>query len=159
MTKILSWCVLIGLALVAFSPARAQVRRDIATDRAQLQSDRQATVAANLPLTEEQARAFWPVYREYRDEMQKLGDRLVDLMLDYAKNYQALSDSQATAIIDEYLAIQKDEIKIKSEWISKFRKILPPRAVTRFYQIDNKLDAILRFEAADRIPLVEADRK
>lgn len=159
MTKISSGWLLIGLALVALSPAQAQVRRDIAMDRAQLQSDRQAIVAANLPLTDEQAKAFWPVYREYRGEMQKLGDRLVDLMLDYAKNAEALSDSQATAMVDDYLAIQKDEIRIKSDWLSRFRKVLPPKSVTRFYQIDNKLDAILRFDAADRIPLVKSGKK
>jgi len=159
MRNILSLFLSIGLALVAFSTAAAQVRSDIAADRAELQSNRQAIVAENLPLTEGEAKAFWPAYREYRGEMQKLGDRLVELFLDYAKNSESLSDSQATAMLDSYLAVQKDEAKIKSDWVPKFRKILPPKVVTRFYQIDNKLDAILRFDAVDRIPLVRTGRK
>ena len=159
MRNILSLFLSIGLALVAFSTAAAQVRSDIAADRAELQSNRQAIVAENLPLTEGEAKAFWPAYREYRGEMQKLGDRLVELFLNYAKNSESLSDSQATAMLDSYLAVQKDEAKIKSDWVPKFRKILPPKVVTRFYQIDNKLDAILRFDAVDRIPLVRTGRK
>jgi len=159
MRNILSLFLSIGLALVAFSTAAAQVRSDIAAERAELQSNRQAIVAENLPLTEGEAKAFWPAYREYRGEMQKLGDRLVELFLDYAKNSESLSDSQATAMLDSYLAVQKDEAKIKSDWVPKFRKILPPKVVTRFYQIDNKLDAILRFDAVDRIPLVRTGRK
>jgi len=159
MRNILSLFLSIGLVLVAFSTAAAQVRSDIAAERAELQSNRQAIVAENLPLTEGEAKAFWPAYREYRGEMQKLGDRLVELFLDYAKNSESLSDSQATAMLDSYLAVQKDEAKIKSDWVPKFRKILPPKVVTRFYQIDNKLDAILRFDAVDRIPLVRIGRK
>lgn len=159
MSRKWSICLSIGLALAALSPAVAQVRSDIAADRAQLQSDRQAIVAANLPLTEEQAKAFWPAYREYRAEMQKLGDRLVELVLSYAKSSEALSDSQATAMLDESLAIQKEETKIKADWVPKFRKILPSKDVTRFYQIDNKLDAILRYDAARKIPLVESGQK
>jgi hypothetical protein len=159
MTKMLSMFLVIELALVACWPAHAQVQSDIATDRAQMQSEHQAIVAANLPMTEEQAKAFWPVYREYRVEIQKLGDRMVDLLATYAKNAEAMSDAQATAMLDDYLSIQKDELKIKSDWVSKFRKVLPPKAVTRFYQIENKLDAMVRFEAADVIPLVEIEKK
>jgi len=151
--------LMVGLAAVSFSPVLAQVQSDVAVERAQLQSDRQATVAANLPLTEEQATAFWPMYREYRGEIQKLGDRIVALMLDYAKNSDALSDEQAASMLDEYLDIQKKEVQIKSDWIPKFRKILPSKTVTRFFQVDNKLDAILRYEAVDLIPLVQTDTK
>ena len=159
MSRKWSICLSIGLALAALSPAVAQVRSDIAADRAQLQSERQAIVAANLPLMEEQAKAFWPVYRDYRAELQKLGDRMVELVLSYAKNSEALSDSQATAMLDESLAIQKEETRIKADWVPKFRKILPTKSVTRLYQIDNKLDALLRYDAARQIPLVESGQK
>ena len=53
----------------------------------------------------------------------------------------------------------KDEVKVKTAWVPKFRKVLSPKLVTRFYQIENKLDAMLRFDAVDRIPLVEDDPK
>ncbi len=159
MTRIVSACLLFGLALALAAPAGAQVRSDIAADRAQLQSDRQAIVAANLPLTEEQAKAFWPAYRDYRAELQRVGDRIVELALSYAKNSEALSDSQATAMLDESLAIQKEENRIKADWVPKFRKILPTKSVTRFYQIDNKLDALVRYDVARQIPLVESAPK
>ena len=136
-------------------PTEAQVREAAALTRAQLQSDRQAVVAANLPLNGEQAAAFWPVYREYRNEMQKLGDRSLALIVDYAKSFESMTDEQATKLIDDYLSIEKDMVKVRSDWAPKFRKILPATAVLRFYQIENKIDAILKFDAADQVPLVQ----
>lgn len=149
-----------GLAATAPAPAPApaQERQDIAIDRAMIQSDRQAIVAENLPLTDRQAQAFWPMYREYRAELAKLGDRLVELVLAYARSAEALSDSQATAMLDEFLSIQKDQIKIQSAWVPKFRRVLPTKTVTRFFQIENKLDSILRYDAVEEIPLVRIDR-
>ncbi|MDM7916420.1 MAG: hypothetical protein QUU85_14345 [Candidatus Eisenbacteria bacterium] len=147
----------IGLTLFVFSPACAQIRSELATERAQLQSDRQAIVAANLPLTEEEAAAFWPLYREYREEIQKQGDRLIDIMLEYAKDAENLSEEQAASLLDDFLAVQRDELKIKAEWVDEFREILPQKSVTRFFQIENKIDATLRYEAADLIPLVEVE--
>ncbi|HET9951441.1 MAG TPA: hypothetical protein VFS09_06560 [Candidatus Eisenbacteria bacterium] len=160
MRKILGWTLWVGFAMAAaLSTASAQERQEIATGRAEVQSDRQVIVAANLPLTEEQAKAFWPMYREYRGEMEKTGDRLVELILGYAKNAETLTDAQATTMLDDFLAIQKDEVKIRSAWVPKLRKVLPPKAVTRFFQIENKLDAILRFDAAAEIPMVKSDTK
>ena len=155
MRTMLSIVTACALASGAFAQEEAAVRQQLATDRATIQADRQAIVAEALPLTDDQAKAFWPLFREYRGEMEKLGDRAVDLMLDYAKNMDTLTDEKAAALLDEYLKIQRDEIKVKQAWLPKFRKVLPPKTVTRFYQIEGKLDTLLRFEAAAQIPLVE----
>ncbi|HEX5043497.1 MAG TPA: hypothetical protein VFV75_11360 [Candidatus Polarisedimenticolaceae bacterium] len=150
------WMVAACFAATAgLAQGEAGVRQQLATDRATIQADRQAIVAEALPLTEEQAKAFWPLFREYRGEMEKLGDRAVDLMIDYAKNMDVLTDEKAAALLDEYLKIQRDEVKVKQSWLPRFRKVLPGKTVTRFYQIESKLDTLLRFEAAAQIPLVE----
>jgi len=79
-------------------------------------------------------------------------------VLDYAKNAETMTDEQAAKMLDSYLAIKKDELKVRSAWVGKFRKALAPKAVTRLYQIENKLDAMIMFSAATEIPLVE-DKK
>lgn len=152
----LAAAVVAGLIVaLSCSHALAQTPNDIALTRAEIQTERQAIVAENLHLEDAQAKAFWPLYREYRMELSKVGDRFISLVESYAKSMNTLTDAQAQSMLDEFFAIQKDEIKIKSAWAPKFAKVIPPKAVTRFYQIENKLDTIMRFEAADAIPLVE----
>jgi hypothetical protein len=136
-------------------PTEAQIREAAALQRAQLQSDRQAVVAANLPLSGEQAAAFWPIYREYRNALALAGDRLTNLILAYSKNYESMTDQQATPMLDEWLAIKQQEMKIKIDYASKFRQVLPSKLVTRFYQIENKLDTIVMLDMVTGIPLVK----
>ncbi len=151
MALVFAIALIAGFGTAAF----AQVQHEIAITRTEIQAERQAIVADNLPLSEEQAKAFWPLYREYRGALAKAGDRSVAMIESYAKNYDTLSDEQAQSMVDEFFAIQKDELKIKTDWLPKFRKILPGKAMARFVQIENKLDAIIRFGLADEIPLVE----
>jgi hypothetical protein len=146
---------MMALMLFAAPAVRAQVQSEIALTRAEIQTERQAIVAENLPLTEDQAKAFWPVYRAYREEMGKLGDRTVALIEDYAKNYETMTDVKAMALIKEMFEIQKKEIAVKTAWTPKFEKVLPGKAVARFFQIENKLDLIVRVEVAAEIPLVK----
>ena len=155
MRKFLAVLVASLLALAALTPAHAQIRSDVAIDRAQLQSDYQAIVAVNLTLSEDQAKVFWPQYRQYRTEMAKVGDRMVELVLGYAKSIDTLTDEQAAKMLDDWFSIKRDEIKVRSAWAPKFRKLIPTKSVTRLFQIENKLDAMIMFDAAAEIPLVE----
>ena len=72
---------------------------------------------------------------------------------------QVLLDQARERLLDEFLAIQKEEIKIKTDWAPKFAKILPAKTVARFYQIENKLDILIRYELVDPIPLVAHESK
>ena len=46
-----------------------------------------------------------------------------------------------------------DMLKLKKDYLGKFKKVLPAQKVMRFYQIENKIDAIVEYELVDKIPL------
>jgi hypothetical protein len=87
--------------------AGEDITSDIELTRASIQLRRQALVTAAMDLTPKEAEAFWPLYREYRMEMAKVGDRLSNLLVQYAGQYDTLTDAQAVKIMDEYLGIEK----------------------------------------------------
>ena len=145
----------LGLMLLtgAAAPAFAAEATDIALTRAQIQTERQAILAKSMTFTEDESLAFWPAYRDYRMDMARLGDRLVKVITEFTAANAALSDEQATRLLDEYLDIKAKDVSVKKKHVAVFRKILPPAKVTRFFQLENKLDAVVNFELAATIPL------
>ena len=120
-----------------------------------IRSNRKAMVAVNLTLTEEEAGKFWPVYEKYQAEINKLGDRLVGIIQDYTENFSSLSDDKAAKILDDYLAVEAERIQVKQTYAPQFKAVLSGRKVARLYQIENKMDAVIRYELAATIPVVE----
>ena len=156
--------VVVVAAVIVVAGAASALAQASETDqlqqlRAEIQADRQAVVAANLGLTDAEGAAFWPVYREYRGELSKVGDRMQKLIQDYAKVYDTATNEQAKPMVDEMLAIQQAELKIKESYLPKFRKVVPEVKVARFLQIENKIDAVIKFQLADIIPLAKAAKK
>lgn len=158
-----SLCVLtITLSIVALSgtlPAQAQVSEtdQLQQLRADVQADRQALVAANLELTDAEGQAFWPLYREYRTEMAKMvGDPMQKLIQEYARVYDSATPEQAKSMVDQMMAIGRDELKIKESYLPRFRKVVSEVKVARFLQIENKIDALIRLDLAASIPLIRA---
>ena len=123
--------------------------------RAQIDAERQSIVATNLPLTAAQAQAFWPLYREYKTAAAAVDDRMAALILDYAEHYETMTDEKAAAMLTSWLKIQQDETKLRAAWASRFGKVLPPKLVVRFYQIENKLDTLVMLNMVDGIPLMK----
>lgn len=126
---------------------------DLALTRASIQLRRQAIVTAVMDLSPKEAEAFWPLYREYRLEMAKVGDRVSNLLVQYSNQYDSLTDAQAKNIMKEWLSVEKAKNGVKSKYVSRFEKILPARKVMRFFQADNKLDAMLNAQLAQIVPL------
>lgn len=149
--------LLCGLVLNGAAGAQESgaVEDAVQLTRQMIQTDRQTIVAANMDMTEAESTAFWPLYREYRGEMAKVGDRSAALITDYAKNYETMTDLQAEAMVKEAQEIAKKQLSVREDYMKKFKKILPPKKVARFYQIENKLDAVIGYELAAEIPLAK----
>jgi hypothetical protein len=147
---------LVVLATLAIHlPANAQNANQSQAVRAELQAERTKIVAANLTLTEAEAAKFWPLYNEYRIEHSKVDDRALKLLEDFAANYEALTEDKAKELLERQLSIEDDRAKLRRSYAGKFQKVIAPKKVARYYQIERKLDAAVQFEAAASIPLAQ----
>ena len=140
---------MLGAVAVAQENAPSQKQLDIAALRAQ----RKAVVGANMKLSDPEAKAFWPLYQQYEDAMDKVDKRHAQEIKDYAKNYQNLTDAQANQKLDEVMQVGQDRLDVQKEYVPKFRAALPGITVTRFFQIDNKLHALVQCQIAQLVPL------
>ena len=120
-----------------------------------IRANRKALVAANLKLTDDEAAKFWPIFDRYQKEINATGDRALSVIQDYTANFNDLSNEKATQLVDQYLAAEADRVKVKRTYVDEFAKALPGRTLARFYQIENKMDAVIRYDLASTIPVVE----
>ena len=122
--------------------------------RDEVGKDRREIVKANMLLTNSEAARFWPLYDEYRAEMNKIGDKRVKLITDFAANRDSMSEDEGLRLLKERLDIEKEKNDVRGDYVKKFNKELSARTTARFFQIDQKLDAAVEAALAARIPLI-----
>jgi hypothetical protein len=120
-----------------------------------IKADKKLLVAENMQLTEGEAKAFWPVYEQYQSELFLIRTRTAKLIDDYATAYDKMTDSIAKKLLDENMAIEGLRLKLNNDYLQKFRTALPETKVTRYYQIENKINAAIYYELAAGIPLIK----
>jgi len=108
-----------------------------------------------LDLGEQQAGAFWPIYREYDTELSKLGDRRIALIKAFAATYGKTTDVQAAAFAKDWFAIQSDRLKLKKKYFDKVSKAVSTLVAARFIQVENVIEMLIDIQVAAELPLME----
>jgi hypothetical protein len=153
--NILFFAILAGL-LVAASPSSAQTNTENLKEiiRDAVEVDRKAYITERVILSEDESKAFWPVYNEYRDNVRTITVRLDDLILKYSDQYWDLTDETIKELMVEFMDLEDDLVSYKREYVKDLLKVLPAKKSAALFQLENKLSAAIRYELADRIPLV-----
>ncbi len=145
--------VIVGMVLPGISQEKPAENMQILIEK--IRADKKLLVAENMQLTEAEAKAFWPVYNQYQDELFLLRTRTVKLIKDYADAYEKMTNETAKKLMDDYISIETLGPKLRQAYLPKFRKVLPEIKVARYYQIENKINAALMYELATNIPLAK----
>ena len=58
-------------------------------------------------------------------------------------------------MLDEWLAVEMESQKMREAYLPKFREVLTDKKVARYYQLENKILAVVNYELAAEIPLVQ----
>jgi hypothetical protein len=123
-----------------------------------VKADKKLVVANNMALTDAESKKFWPLYDSYQMDLNQINERLMSTIKSYADAYNAgkgeLSNDLAKKLIGEALAVEESEVKLRQTYAAKLDKVLPATKVARYIQIESKIRAIVRFELATLIPLV-----
>jgi hypothetical protein len=132
-------------------------KKTMDTVRDALRADKKALVASTLQLSDAEAKAFWPLYDKYQKDLITANNKLYQVIEEYAlaHNQNKLDDAKALDIVHRYFSADESRTKVRSSYVKEFSKVLPGLKVARFYQIENKLDAVVRYEMAERIPLMK----
>jgi hypothetical protein len=148
--------VLFSLSIVLALPAAAQTASDMKILADKVKADKKLVVAANMQLTEAEAKGFWPVYEAYQKDLAGINKRLFGAIKNYADAYNKgpVSDAAAKKLLNQAIAVEEAEVKLKRSYVPKLEKVIPGTKVARYIQIENKIRAVVKYELAAQIPLV-----
>jgi hypothetical protein len=156
MIRVASVC---ALAATLAAPVLAQGTATTSMEilRQKIKADKKLVVAQYLDLSDAEGKTFWPVYDAYQKDLTQINQRLVAMIKAYADAYNKgpVTNEAAKKLLDEAVAVDDAEAKLKSALVPKVLGALPATKAARYIQIENKIRAALRYELADNIPLVE----
>jgi len=149
--------IILGLSFVFFAVAMmAQNTHDyMEVERAALKTEKKALVADAMELTEDESKVFWPLYNEYNEKQYVINTKVYNTIIDYAENFDTLTDEKALELWNSSMKNVDELSKLKKTYFKKFQKILAGKKAVRYFQIENKVWALINAQLALEIPLMQ----
>ena len=152
--------LLIGTLAVCLSAAGQDTQgklpeSEIALLRADIQTKKTDILQQNLALSDEQAKTFWPLQRSYENDLWKLGDQRLDVIRDYAKDWDNLTDETAKDLGKRLLDYQKRRVDLRSRYFDRMSKEISPTIAAKFFQVETQLENVVDLEIASSVPLIK----
>jgi hypothetical protein len=146
------------LAILAICPlGRAQdqeptIDSTIAVLRANMQADRTTLITAGMNFNDKEGAAFWPIYREYQYERSRVDDRRSAVIKEYTQKYPNLTDAEAKAMAEQMLDCDARLAELKKKYYKKFNRLLPALTVTKFFQLERRVDLMMDMQVEASLP-------
>lgn len=127
---------------------------DIEMLRSDVQTAKNDIISHTMQFAATEAAAFWPVYREYARNQRAIADERVQLIKDYARDFDTMDDAKARDMVQRLSSIESKTVKLRDEYWPKFEKALGAKRAAKFYQVDNRLGTMINLQLASEIPLI-----
>jgi hypothetical protein len=123
--------------------------------RSDLKIKKEAIVKEEMQLTAQQAAAFWPIYRDYDVEQNKLIDQRRAIFQDYAQNFMTMNDTKADQIAQKVIALDDQRLALRKKYYTLMKAAIPTVLVVRFFHVENQIQSLIDLQIDSSLPIVE----
>lgn len=152
-----------GAAPAASSGSSASSKQNLAEDikllRKDVRDEKSKIMGAAMGLNEEQGKKFWPIYKDYDKQLAKLNDVRLGNIIEYAKNYDSMTENKADEIVNGAIAYRKKRIDLLANTYDKVRGALGAPLAARFLQVEDTLLGLIDLQIQSNLPLMWGPEK
>lgn len=136
-----------GAAVLLFSlTLSAQPGRSREERQEKVEAYKIAFFTEKLQLTPEESKGFWPLFNQFESEREALRERYDQ---DNAR-IELMSDKEVEAFLEKGLEMEEQLVKLRKDYLGRFREVLPVRKVALLQRIDKEFKLELLREIRER---------
>jgi hypothetical protein len=155
----------VALAAVAASIGRAQeesfdareqnFRAYVTLLRTDIKAERKDIINAIMQFNDSDATKFWPIFQQYDAELTTIGDGRMKLIVDYARNYENLTNEQADALMSKAFELEAQRAILKKKFFDKMKAQLSATQAAKFFLVENQIQHIIDLQISASLPVVQ----
>jgi hypothetical protein len=139
--------------------SKQNLAQEIKMLRKDVRAEKSRIMGEAMGLDAEQAKKFWPIYKDYDKQLTKLNDVRLGNITAYAQNYNNMSENKADEIVNGAISYHKKRIDLLGNTYDKVRAALGAPLAARFVQVESQLLNLIDLQIASNLPLIWGPEK
>lgn len=153
--------IVVAIVLIASCVAIGQEYEQFLDDkyvellRSEVRTQKIGLITDMMELTEEEASIFWPLYREYANELSKIYDNRLKVIREITENFSSFTDEKAEELAEKSIKIEKAKTKLMADYYRKMAKALSPTLSVKFFQIERWVNSMIELQISSKLPFIQ----
>ena len=143
----------------SFDSRELNFREYVTLLRSDVKAQRKDIVTQLMQFSDSDAAKFWPIFEQYDGELAKIGEGRVQLIVDYARNYENLTNDQADALMSKAFELEAQRAQLKKKYFDKMKAVVSATQATKFFLIENQMQHIVDLQISAELPVVKTASK
>jgi len=150
---------LLAMPFVVVSPANGQqsapmndrdmnIQAYVELLKTGVESKREAIVKEIMQLSDSEAKAFWPIYKEYDAERAKLDSTETQLFQEYAEAYPTVSNEKADQLMTRTFELEAQRVELEKKYYHKLKSATSAATAAKFIEVEQQLEDVAGLRAA-----------
>ena len=109
-----------------------------------------------MKLTVAEADKFWPIYRQYEQDLAAVGDRKLALIREFLTCHKAgtLADQNSKEMGAQWLQNAQDRLDLWKKYHQQISDAVSPMRAAQFLQVENQMAIFVDLNIASEMPVV-----
>ena len=146
--------IIAALFLASFAYTQSN-KEEVDLMQAAFGMDKKTVVSDFVKPSPAQKDAFWKLYDEYEAQRKELGKQRIELLKQYANQYQTMTSEQADAWTKKVIDLQKKTDNLIVTYYGKVKAVTDGIVATQFYQIEGYILTAIRMQVLENVPFLE----
>jgi hypothetical protein len=133
----------------------AQEQSYIEVLKSDINTQRRALITSAMEFTAEEEKAFWPIYKEYEVEYDKLMDKEIQLIKEYAESYENMGDEVAKQLVKKNFENERAQLDLTEKYYQKFAKEFEIKRAVKLLQVLNRIELMINLQKVSNVPVLK----
>jgi Spy/CpxP family protein refolding chaperone len=129
--------------------------------RSDVNSAKVSLINSIMKLSTEDAKKFWPIYRDYENELGKLAIQRTELITEFVQAHKdgTFDEAKAKDMAKRWFKSQRARLDLLEKYHSKIQSVLTAVQAGQFLQIENQIGLFIDVAIASEMPAVGSTGK
>jgi DNA repair ATPase RecN len=158
LTSLLAFLAVLALPLTAAPAAKVDdnIYNYLQLLRSDFNSAKVEIINRIMKLSADDAKKFWPIYREYEGELGTQAIHRAEFIAEFVQAHKdgTFDNARAKDMAKRWFKVQRARLDLIEKYHAKIEKALSPIQAGQFLQIENQLAIFIDMTIASEMPLV-----
>jgi hypothetical protein len=143
----------------SFQTREQNFREYVTLLRGNIKAERRGIIKQLMQFDADDAAKFWPTFDQYDAELNKFGDGRAELIVEYARNYENLTDEQADKLMSKAFELEAQRAMLKKKYFDIMKTSIGAVQAAKFFLIENQMQHIVDLQISAELPVVQTASK